>query len=299
MMKKFLVFLLLTALVLSFSTVCYSAPMTIDAVTPLLEKVGNVTISDVIAIDDSKLIYLDYVVPVGASFTFDCPVNSIYVSTNPQEKYEDPYLVACQDNPVSPECVISFNVVDSVVQPGASIKFLQKGHYVIYYDVDSPVNLSSIKLTVGDENTLSAPENTAKRTDSRVYVNNKLTSFQAFNINDNNYFKLRDLAKAFSGTSKQFEVSWDEANSAISVISNTPYTTVGGELLKGDQKDALYAPFSGKFSFNSSLKSVTAYTINDNNYFKLRDLCKLLDIGVEWREDLNAILLNSDLPYTE
>ena len=52
---------------------------------------------------------------------------------------------------------------------------------------------------------------TAKPTASKVLVNGKEVAFDAYNISDNNYFKLRDIALQISGTEKQFEVQWDEA----------------------------------------------------------------------------------------
>ena len=42
--------------------------------------------------------------------------------------------------------------------------------------------------------------------------------FEAYNINGSNYFKLRDVAYAMNGTSKQFDVRW---NSGISILSMT------------------------------------------------------------------------------
>jgi hypothetical protein len=59
----------------------------------------------------------------------------------------------------------------------------------------------------------------AKPTDSKVLVNEEEVSFQAYNINDNNYFKLRDLAMILNGTDKNFAVSWDGENNAISLES--------------------------------------------------------------------------------
>jgi hypothetical protein len=50
-------------------------------------------------------------------------------------------------------------------------------------------------------------------------VNGQSVAFNAYNIDGNNYFKLRDLAYALNGTEKQFEVGWDGAANAISLTS--------------------------------------------------------------------------------
>ena len=73
-------------------------------------------------------------------------------------------------------------------------------------------------------------------TSSRIYVDGRLIEFEAYTINGNNYFKLRDLATAVRGSEKNFEVTWDGAKNAINLISHHDYTSVGGELAKGDNK---------------------------------------------------------------
>lgn len=64
-------------------------------------------------------------------------------------------------------------------------------------------------------------------TSSKVLVNGEVVAFDAYNINGSNYFKLRDLAKILSGTEKQFEVTWNNENKAIELISDKAYTAVG------------------------------------------------------------------------
>ncbi len=50
---------------------------------------------------------------------------------------------------------------------------------------------------------------------------------------------------------------------------------------------------------NGNVASLTAYTINGNNYFKLRDLGKLLDFGVGWDNNTRTISINTNTSYTE
>ena len=50
---------------------------------------------------------------------------------------------------------------------------------------------------------------------STVIVNGTAIAFEAYNIDGNNFFKLRDLAYALSGSSKQFSVGWDGAASCV------------------------------------------------------------------------------------
>jgi len=54
-------------------------------------------------------------------------------------------------------------------------------------------------------------------TASAVVVDGVNTSFDAYNIEGSNYFKLRDIAYVLSGTEKQFEVGWDSHTPLLAV----------------------------------------------------------------------------------
>ena len=140
---------------------------------------------------------------------------------------------------------------------------------------------------------------TANPTSSKVLVNGKAVTFEAYTINGNNYFKLRDFAQAVNKTEKNFEVKWDSKNNAINLISNTPYTPVGGELAKGDGKAKVANPTTSKIYKDGKEISLTAYTINGNNYFKLRDIAKAFNIGVTWDGTTNTIGIDTSIGYVE
>ena len=140
---------------------------------------------------------------------------------------------------------------------------------------------------------------TANPTSSKVLVNGKAVTFEAYTINGNNYFKLRDFAQAVNKTEKNFEVKWDSKNNAINLISNTPYTPVGGELAKGDGKAKVANPTTSKIYKDGKEISLTAYTINGNNYFKLRDIAKAFNIGVFWDGKTNTITIDTSRDYID
>ena len=70
-------------------------------------------------------------------------------------------------------------------------------------------------------------------TTQKMYVDTEKYSALAYNINNNNYFKLRDIAKMLDGTVKCFDIVYDEASNSIDMLSFFPYTEVGGELTPG------------------------------------------------------------------
>ena len=118
----------------------------------------------------------------------------------------------------------------------------------------------------------------ATATSSTITVNGSKVSFQAYNINDNNYFKLRDLAAALSDTDKQFEVDYDSTNNAITLKSGENYTAVGGELSGSAATSNTNASVSTAVVYLDGSKiSLTAYNIGGYNYFKLRDVAAALD----------------------
>lgn len=141
---------------------------------------------------------------------------------------------------------------------------------------------------------------TAVATACPTSVNGKQLSFDAYNINHNNYFKLRDFAMAINGSGKQFNVEWDKARNAIALTSGAAYTVVGGEMAGGAQA----APKSMRLNQapiykDDDLVPLTAYTINGNNYFKLRDLCKAFNIGVRWDSTTSSVVVDTSQAYSD
>lgn len=122
----------------------------------------------------------------------------------------------------------------------------------------------------------------ATPTGCAIYVDGKQVNGAAYMINSNNYFKLRDIAAMVNGSAKQFEVSWNQTEKRIDLTTNKAYTVVGGELALPSNATKS-ATESKALVFKDGTKAAyTGYTISDNNYYKLRDLCKDMDIGVKY-----------------
>ena len=140
---------------------------------------------------------------------------------------------------------------------------------------------------------------TAVPTTSTVTVNGTKTGFTAYNINGNNYFKLRDIAKVVSGSEKQFEVAWDGTKNAINLVSGKAYTAVGGELALPSSTDNQTASMTSSTIYkDGKTVALTAYNINGNNYFKLRDLGSTFNFGVTWDGTTNTVAIVTSAGYT-
>ena len=59
----------------------------------------------------------------------------------------------------------------------------------------------------------------AKPTTSKIYLDGKEINLMAYNIDGNNYFKLRDIGAAFN-----FGVDWDSAKNTIVIDTGKGYT---------------------------------------------------------------------------
>lgn len=136
---------------------------------------------------------------------------------------------------------------------------------------------------------------TATKNMSTVRVNGVVTGFDAYTIGGYNYFKLRDIAKVISGSSKQFDVSWSGEKNAINLLSGKAYTVVGGEMVLSSGTTQVTASLNtAAIYLDGAPISLTAYTINNNNYFKLRDLGKALNLGVDWDDITSTIFIDTN-----
>jgi hypothetical protein len=138
----------------------------------------------------------------------------------------------------------------------------------------------------------------ASPTTSPVIIDGNRVNFEAYCINGNNYFKLRDIAYALRGTAKRFQVAFDDESGRIVMTSRTEYTAAGGELTVSgatESADASPAPFD--ISLDGTNITMTAYFIDFSNYIKLRDIAAAIDFGVRYIADSNTIEIDTSAAY--
>lgn len=144
------------------------------------------------------------------------------------------------------------------------------------------------------ENTLfsgQAPAGSiAYMTEYPIKIGKYSTDFAAYAVKDENgydtnYVRLRDLAKHLKGTAEQFNVGW---NGAVSIVRGEPYQEPNrdGVTFSGNR---VYEPNPSQIYVDWAPVEMDAILIRDNfgngyTYVKLRDLCEVLGIPVEWSE---------------
>lgn len=165
------------------------------------------------------------------------------------------------------------------------------------------------KFPVNENKTEIPITETAVPITSKVIIDGKVVEFDAYNINNNNYFKLRDVALSLneeiiqeavdvSNKNKSFSVFYMPDFNILTLNSYWGYTPVGGELNKSDGK-VKTAVLNDKLLVykDTDFITPTAYNINENNFFKLRDLMEAFDYGLAWDGQNNAIIIDTTKSY--
>lgn len=169
----------------------------------------------------------------------------------------------------------------------------------IFYDKDKNkvLSVTDINILFVDKREIPAE---ARPSSSKVVVNGREIAFEAYNIAGNNYFKLRDLAKALDGSGKQFAVGWDDENNAIRLLKHAVYEADGTELaISGKLSVQTAQPSAASIYIDGLEAELVSYNIDGYNYFKLRDLAKWVDFNVTWDDERNTVGIDTESGYVE
>ena len=126
-----------------------------------------------------------------------------------------------------------------------------------------------------------------------VKVNGVPQTVQAYLIDGNNYFKLRDLAMMLRETPNRFEVGYDSATKKVALTSGQDYTSVGGELTSGQDLSYTCKISPSTLVIDGEVRTCRSYNIGGNNYFKLRDLSSSLKLSVAYDRKTRTVLIRS------
>ena len=128
----------------------------------------------------------------------------------------------------------------------------------------------------------------------KVTVDGESVAPQGYNINGDNYYKLRDIAYILNGTNSQFNVTWDPDNNRILLTPDEAYQEVGDEMSSAASAEVeSCSPSNSSIILDGRSLSLTGYRINGNNYYRLRDVGEALDFGVDYDETTRTVLIDS------
>lgn len=145
--------------------------------------------------------------------------------------------------------------------------------------------------TAGATNALTAVPTSAKG--QAVYVGSTRVYPTGYNINDNNYFKLRDVGKLAgfgvdrNEDTRTVEISTTRTAPELTGITDTAVT------------GATAKPTDQRITVDGKEVSMTAYKIKGNNYVKLRDIGKTINFGVSFNMATKAVSIDPNGTYVE
>lgn len=135
---------------------------------------------------------------------------------------------------------------------------------------------------------------TAYPSNNPIYVEGtQINTIPIYNINNSNYFKLRDI-----GYLMDFGVSWNTSKKCIEI--NTSKSSDGLQVSTHQATQAKTASISNQpiYIDNVLYKDMTVYKIDDNNYFKLRDLADKVDFSCIYDSTTHSVSLDSRFHYS-
>ncbi|MGE5653715.1 MAG: hypothetical protein ACM3ZQ_05530 [Bacillota bacterium] len=175
-----------------------------------------------------------------------------------------------------------------------------KGGVYLFVDVYTPQAAMQQYLFYVEDTPVVPTTVSAAKNASVVYVDGVSKSFDAYTIEGNNYFKLRDLAFVLNGTRAGFGVRWDGEKNAISLDGGQAYVPVGGEMAVSPAAGNVTATSTDSAIYiNGSKASVSGYNINGSNYFKLRDIGQHFNFRVAWDPETSSIHISTKLGYSQ
>ncbi|MCI5642521.1 MAG: hypothetical protein MR285_00270 [Peptoniphilus sp.] len=130
-----------------------------------------------------------------------------------------------------------------------------------------------------------------KATTQKVKLDGKDVVIYGYNIDGFNYFKLRDLASVLKDTKAKFGVTYKDGVVTLTKGSDYKVAESDQKEVKAESKGMLT---NDKVLVGDKALTATAYKIDDNNYYKLRDLGEALGFAVDFDKTNNTVLLASE-----
>lgn len=154
--------------------------------------------------------------------------------------------------------------------------------------------VTAIALIFTVMTTVTAQEPVYKSHEVTVYVNDKEYRLCGYDLPSGDPYgiKLRDIAVLFNGTSKQFNVGFE--NGTVTVVPGQPYTPLGTELQKfdGTVKEGAYSTHI--FQMMGEYIGIEATLAEDYNYVSLVSFAYIFSVVPVVNED-GSITINTEV----
>lgn len=165
----------------------------------------------------------------------------------------------------------------------------------VSYDPEAAGTSAPAATTVSEtvSESVMAASLTAYPATMTVMLDGKQVKPVGYNINGNNYYKLRDIALILNGMTAQFGVTWDKSTRSMNLTPGSSYEAVGGELGAIPTKNATAQTCNETVLINGIKASLTAYNVDGYNYFKLVDLGDALGFDVGYESQTRTVVITT------
>lgn len=162
----------------------------------------------------------------------------------------------------------------------------------VSYDPEA-TGISASTLSQNVSESVMAASLTAYPATMTVLLDGTQVKPVGYNINGNNYYKLRDIALILNDSTAQFSVAWDKSTRSMDLTPGSSYETVGGELGAIPTETATAQTSNETVLINGSKASLTAYNVDGYNYFKLVDLGDALGFDVGYESSSRTVVITT------
>lgn len=167
------------------------------------------------------------------------------------------------------------------------VEFIKtKDGKVNYEDKSVRIMLKSDEQAKDKENMIEEKSNnTASKgevasTSYKVMINNKSVTVNGYAIDGKQYFKIRDLALAFTDSKTPFDVSYDKEKKSVVLKKNTKYSTKEQKLSSMLPKSPKLMETTQKIMIDElESKNLKVYLIDNSNYFDLAEISNLMGLN--------------------
>ena len=124
---------------------------------------------------------------------------------------------------------------------------------------------------------------------TNILLDGSSIQLSGYNINNSNYYKLRDIAYLLNGSEKQFDMIYDIEKKAIIMQLGESY--LGGE---SNNEASLLGHINIEekempLYIQDKQYQLLGYMINDNTYVKIRDVAALLEMEIGWSNETKEL----------
>lgn len=186
---------------------------------------------------------------------------------------------------------------ETTVEPYSMVSITESGLYKVVSQKDGEMITNVIYVEEGT-NYKSNAYLTELQT-ATVTVDGQEIEIDVYEVDDEVFFKIRDIAQMLVGTDEEFEVTWNETFELIDIYPGQEYTVTGREFITTAQEEAALIALDTApdlFKEKSSTR-VNGYVINDENFYNIEKFADMFDFYIDINLKKDYITIDTTSEY--